>query len=91
MKKAIATVALTLFTASMVYAADVMTFKASNGTTITFNHKAHQEKVGDCKACHQKGPGKIEGFGKDWAHKNCKGCHADKGAGPTKCGGCHVK
>ncbi|HEX9022525.1 MAG TPA: cytochrome C, partial [Geobacteraceae bacterium] len=24
-------------------------------------------------------------------HKTCKGCHAEKNAGPTKCGECHKK
>ncbi|MBJ6726169.1 cytochrome c7 [Geomesophilobacter sediminis] len=91
MKKVIAAVALSLLSASMVHAADVITFKAGNGTTITFPHKAHQQALKNCKVCHEKGPGKIEGFGKEWAHKNCKGCHADKGAGPTKCGECHKK
>jgi len=90
MKRAIAAVALTLMTATLALAADVITLPAKNGD-IAFNHKKHQEKVANCKACHEKGPGKIEGFGKDWAHKTCKGCHADKGAGPTKCAECHKK
>lgn len=90
MKKLIAVAALTLFAANLALAADVMTLPAKNGN-ITFNHKAHQEKVGDCKKCHEKAPGKIEGFGKDFAHKTCKGCHEEKKAGPTKCGECHKK
>jgi predicted CXXCH cytochrome family protein len=90
MKKLIAVAALTLFAANLALAADVMTLPAKNGN-ITFNHKAHQERAGDCKKCHEKAPGKIEGFGKDIAHKLCKGCHEEKKAGPTKCGECHKK
>lgn len=56
---------------------------------VTFDHKAHVERAGDCAKCHEKAPGKIEGFGKDYAHKNCKGCHTDMKKGPTNCKGCH--
>jgi cytochrome c553 len=89
-RKVIAAAALVAFSATMAMAADTMTFPAKNGD-VTFPHKKHQEALKNCKACHEKGPGKIEGFGKDWAHKTCKGCHAEKGAGPTKCGECHKK
>ncbi|MCM2359854.1 MAG: cytochrome c family protein, partial [Geobacteraceae bacterium] len=59
---------------------------------VTFNHKKHQDSLKDCKACHAtEAGGKIEGFGKDIAHKTCKGCHEEKKAGPTKCGECHKK
>ena len=66
-----------------------MDLPAKNGN-VSFNHKKHQDAIKDCKACHatEKG-GKIEGFGKDFAHKTCKGCHETKKAGPTKCGECH--
>ncbi len=90
MKKTISAIMLVLFSAVSVMAADVITFPAKNGD-VTFDHKKHQEALKDCKVCHEKGPGKIEGFGKDWAHKTCKGCHAEKNAGPTKCGECHKK
>jgi flavoprotein len=90
MKKIIAAVMLTLFCSALAMAADVITLPAKNGD-VTFNHKMHQDRLKDCKICHENGPGKIEGFGKDWAHKTCKGCHTDKGAGPTKCGECHKK
>jgi len=55
---------------------------------VTFKHADHQAKAGDCKVCHEAAPGKIEGFGKDIAHKTCKGCHQEKG-GPTGCKDCH--
>ena len=83
--------ALTLtFGVAAAQAADVMEFPASMGK-VSFNHKKHQESLKDCALCHDKGPGKIEGFGKEWAHKSCKGCHAEKKAGPTACGDCHKK
>jgi hypothetical protein len=57
---------------------------------VTFNHKAHQDKLGDCAKCHEGTPGKIE-INKDIAHKGgCKNCHTEMG-GPTKCGDCHKK
>jgi predicted CXXCH cytochrome family protein len=90
MKRIIAAMALTIFAAGTALAADTITLPAKNGD-ITFNHKKHQDTLKDCKACHEKAPGKIEGFGKDSAHKLCKGCHEEKKAGPTKCGECHKK
>jgi len=90
MKKFIAAVALTMFAATSLFAADEITMNAKNGA-VKFNHKKHQELNKDCKTCHEKGPGKIEGWGKDAAHKQCKGCHETKKAGPTKCGECHKK
>lgn len=69
---------------------DVMSLPASMGT-VTFPHKAHQDLLKDCSKCHEKGPGKIEGFGKDWAHAKCKGCHQEMKKGPTSCSGCHKK
>ena len=76
--------------AGTAFAADVIDLPAKNGN-ISFPHKKHQDALKDCKACHEKAPGKIEGFGKDAAHKLCKGCHETKKAGPTKCGECHKK
>ncbi|HEX9024675.1 MAG TPA: cytochrome c7 [Geobacteraceae bacterium] len=91
MKKIIAVLAVSIFVSGVALAADVMTFPAKMGN-VTFNHKGHQERLKDCKLCHaSEAGGKIEGFGKDWAHKTCKGCHQEKGAGPTKCGDCHKK
>ncbi len=90
MKQLIAAAALTIFAAGTALAADTLTFTAKNGN-VTFDHAKHKKVAGNCKACHEKAPGKIEGFGKDWAHKTCKGCHEQKKAGPTKCGECHKK
>jgi hypothetical protein len=80
----IAMFALVAF-AGTAFAADVIEMKKG----VKFNHKAHQATAGDCKKCHEQAPGKIAGFGKDWAHKNCKGCHADMKKGPTSCKECH--
>jgi predicted CXXCH cytochrome family protein len=85
---------LLIFVAVSAFAADVMTFPAKNGD-VTFNHKKHQEVVKDCKACHAKKIGKIEGFGKDMAHKLCIDCHKakskEKVKAPVACKDCHKK
>jgi len=92
MKRLIAAAALTVFTAGMALAVgpETISLPAKNGN-ITFPHKKHQDLLKDCKACHAKAPGKIEGLGMAWAHKTCKGCHEEKKMGPTKCGDCHKK
>jgi cytochrome c553 len=70
-------------------AADTVVYEASQGK-VTFNHKAHSDKLKDCAKCHEGTPAKIE-VTKDLAHKDlCKKCHAEMG-GPTKCGDCHKK
>ena len=69
------------------------TLKFKNG--VTFPHKKHQGYMkSECKQCHKKAnaePGKIEGFGKDAAHRLCRTCHAMKKAGPSACPDCHKK
>lgn len=75
---------------SFAGAADMIVFPAKNGNVI-FNHKRHTEMLTDCRNCHNKAPGKIANFGKEYAHKTCKGCHEIRGTGPTKCGLCHRK
>ncbi len=92
MKKLIAAAALTIFSAGLALAAgpETISLPAKMGN-VSFNHKKHQDMLKDCKICHEKGPGKIEGFGKDMTHKTCKGCHEEKKQGPTKCGECHKK
>lgn len=74
--------------AGTAFAGDIIEMKKD----VKFNHKAHQTAVGDCKKCHKGAPGKIEGFGKDMAHKDaCKGCHVEMKKGPTSCKDCHKK
>ena len=89
-KTVVALFALVAFAGTAFAVSDVIELKAKNGN-VNFNHKAHQESLKDCKKCHEKAPGKIEGFGKDVAHNLCKKCHTDMGKGPTKCGDCHKK
>ena len=74
--------------ANVVIAADVVTYENKKGT-VTFNHKAHQEKLDDCAKCHEGEPVKIE-VNKVYGHKSCKSCHKEM-SGPTKCNECHVK
>ncbi|MBJ6798727.1 cytochrome c7 [Geomonas propionica] len=94
MRRAIAAAVLSVFCAGFAYAADetVVVLPAKNGN-VTFPHKQHKDMPEmKCTNCHEtdKG-GKIAALGKDWAHSTCKGCHADKGKGPTKCNECHKK
>jgi uncharacterized paraquat-inducible protein A len=73
-------------TASFAAAPETMTFKRN----VPFSHKAHAEKLKDCTKCHSSAEGgKIDGFGKDWAHKKCKECHVEMQKGPTTCKACH--
>ena len=74
---------------NVAIAADVVTYENKKGT-VTFNHKAHSEMLGDCAKCHEGEPAKIE-VDKKGAHKaTCKSCHKEMG-GPTKCNDCHKK
>jgi hypothetical protein len=41
-----------------------------------------------CKTCHD---GTKAIAAKDAYHQTCKGCHEDKGQGPAKCTGCHIR
>ena len=59
-------------------------------------HSAYTEgmKIHKCDECHNKNdaemPKKLRSV-KNAFHKNCKGCHKEKKAGPTKCNACHKK
>ena len=89
MKNPINNVVVTILVllAPNVYAADVLMFK--NG--VEFDHKGHQiQRVGNCIACHEGDVGKIAGFGKEWAHRNCIFCHNLLNEGRnTNCAVCH--
>lgn len=84
MKKLIIVVVLL---ASYAFAGDLLLLKHG----VEFDHKGHQtKKVGICTVCHEKQIGKIDGFGKEWAHTHCINCHKLHNEGPpTTCGGCH--
>lgn len=73
---------------------------------VAYNHKAHSEKVKDCKTCHHKDEagkeqkcGKCHGAKADGKkvdlkesfHQQCKDCHKKEKKGPVKCDECHPK
>jgi len=66
-----------------------ITLEASYGN-ITFPHGMHADSYA-CTTCHNEGTPAAFELTKEVAHKVCKGCHKDEGAGPTGCKGCHVK
>ena len=71
------------------FAVEKITYPTRIGQVV-FPHKKHQDALGECRGCHEKGPGKIDGFNKVMAHgKGCKGCHEELKIGPTRCGDCH--
>ncbi|MDR3581628.1 MAG: cytochrome c3 family protein [Oryzomonas sp.] len=82
---AVALLSLLAISGSAFAAPEVIELK----NKVSFPHKEHMAITGTCSKCHIEGVGKIKGFGKDWAHKNCKGCHAEMQKGPLKCSGCH--
>jgi len=84
-KTVVALFALAAFAGS-AFALDTIDMKRG----VKFDHKAHVEAVKVCTKCHAaETGGRIDGFGKEWAHKNCKGCHAEMKKGPTACKECH--
>jgi c(7)-type cytochrome triheme protein len=91
MKKLFVALMLLAFatSATLAIAADSVTYENKQGK-VTFNHKAHSDKM-KCDACHKEAkPAKIA-VDKDGAHGAvCKDCHKAKNA-PTKCGDCHKK
>ena len=92
MKKTVVALLVVAAFSTTAFASDVIEFAAPKMGKVTFPHKKHQDLLKDCKKCHEKTPGKIEGgFSKDWAHKTCKGCHTEGKKGPTGCKDCHKK
>jgi cytochrome c553 len=91
MKKLVLIMVLLAFVgATVAIAADSYTYENKKGT-VTFQHKAHQERVaGDCATCHEGTPAKID-VDKTFGHKTCKACHKMMKKGPTKCNDCHKK
>jgi predicted CXXCH cytochrome family protein len=68
---------------------DELVLEASYGN-ITFPHGMHAE-ANACQTCHGDAEPAAFGINKEIGHRLCKGCHKEQGAGPTRCGGCHVK
>jgi len=64
-------------------------YEASYGQ-VTFDHQVHSSSLA-CGSCHTTDPPVKIAIDKDKAHQMCKGCHQEKGAGPTQCNGCHKK
>ena len=88
MKNAFVTLLAVVAFAGTAFAGDIIEMKKD----VKFNHKAHMALSTDCTKCHASNAGgKIEGFGKDFAHKTCKGCHTELKKGPTSCKECHKK
>jgi len=69
-------------------------FKTEKGD-VTFNHDQHVKdmKSEACIPCHKTNkPTKSDSFSRfdaRTAHYFCKGCHREKGLGPTECHECH--
>jgi len=90
-KNILVMLALAAFAGTAFAAGDTIEYPSSFGK-VTFSHKAHQEALKDCTKCHATPEGgKIANFGKEWAHKTCKGCHSDMKKGPVGCKDCHKK
>ncbi|KAF0221443.1 MAG: hypothetical protein FD174_581 [Geobacteraceae bacterium] len=92
MRRIIAMTALTLFVTGVALAEETMVLPGKQAGDVPFTHQKHTEALKSCQPCHSsESGGKIEGFGKESAHKLCKDCHVQKEAGPTTCSGCHKK
>jgi predicted CXXCH cytochrome family protein len=44
-----------------------------------------------CDACHTGETPTLLELDMNSGHTLCRGCHEEKGIGPTKCAGCHKK
>ena len=88
MKELFMTAFFMTISVSSTTAAELLRLPATEGE-VKFPHKKHQGMYKDCIICHEKGPGKIENLGKEWAHATCKGCHLELKKGPVDCTDCH--
>jgi CubicO group peptidase (beta-lactamase class C family) len=68
---------------------ETVVLTAKNGN-VTFKHAQHAARL-ECKTCHGAGTPVAINLDRDSAHKPCRGCHEERGAGPVKCAECHVK
>ena len=93
MKYLILSITAFMFTVGTALCGDIVTLPAKNGN-VSFTHSKHQaiKQEKGCTACHETlEGGKIAGLGKEWAHKICRGCHAEMDKGPVNCVDCHKK
>ncbi len=73
---------------------------------IPFQHRAHQDRLGDCNVCHTMFPQESQSLArlkengqlkpKNVMNKLCIKCHkaekkAGNSAGPTTCSKCHIR
>jgi hypothetical protein len=71
-------------------------FPSSKGDVL-FLHDMHVMvlKAEECIPCHRTNTPSANDtksrFDQRVAHYFCRGCHRDKGVGPTECHGCHKK
>ncbi|KAB0665796.1 cytochrome c3 family protein [Oryzomonas japonica] len=69
-------------------------YPASRGDVV-FDHDMHVDELKgeSCAPCHRKdgpmGKDTLARFDTRIAHYFCKGCHRERGRGPTECHGCH--
>ncbi|KAB0670570.1 cytochrome c3 family protein [Oryzomonas sagensis] len=69
-------------------------YPASRGDVV-FDHDMHVDELKgeSCAPCHRKdgpmGKDTLARFDSRIAHYFCKGCHRERGRGPTECHGCH--
>lgn len=91
MKTTILTVLAVIAFSGIAISKDVMELPTAKNS-VTFPHKIHQLKLEDCTKCHEspKG-GKIADLGKEWSHKQCRGCHSEIKKGPQACRDCHKR
>jgi len=81
-------------TASQVKSGKQIVFPASKGN-VHFSHDFHVMvlKNEECIPCHKTNTPSAKDtksrFDQRVAHYFCRGCHLDKGRGPTECHGCH--
>lgn len=85
--------------------AETIVLKGGSMGNVTFPHKAHQDNLKDCEACHKLFPKEAGAIEKGIADgtlkkkevmKNCESCHKatkakGEATGPTSCKGCHKK
>jgi len=79
---------------SQVRIGKTITYPASHGDVV-FDHDMHVDELKgeSCAPCHRAnspmGKETLARLDARRAHYFCKGCHRERGRGPTECHGCH--